>query len=70
MCTFNKFTNNTKLGRVADRADWCAVIEMNQDRLKRSDQSNLTKLKRGKCKVLPLGRNNAKHQDMLGADID
>ncbi|KAK4831183.1 hypothetical protein QYF61_015915 [Mycteria americana] len=69
-CTFNKFTNNTKLGGLADRPDWCAVIKMNHDRLERLDESNLVKFKRGKCKVLPLGRNNTRHQYMLTAAPD
>lgn len=61
-CTFKEFRNNPKLGGLAASPAWCAV------RLETMDESNPLKLRRGKSKVLPLGRNKAVDQFMLEAD--
>lgn len=50
--------------RVADRADGCAAIQKDLKRLSKWANRNLMKF-RGKCQVLPLGRNNAVHQYWL-----
>ncbi|KFV75636.1 hypothetical protein N308_00148, partial [Struthio camelus australis] len=39
------------------------------DRLERWVERNLLKFNTGKCKVLPLGRNNPMHQYRLGVDL-
>ncbi|KAK4832375.1 hypothetical protein QYF61_022230 [Mycteria americana] len=64
----NKFADDTKLGRVADRPEGRAAIQRYLDRLEKWADRNLMKFNKEKCKVLfLLGRNNPRHQYMPGA---
>ncbi|GAB0190318.1 mitochondrial enolase superfamily member 1 [Grus japonensis] len=66
-CTLNSFADDTKLGGVADTLESCAAIQRYLDRMEKWADRNVTEFNKGKCKVLHLGRNNPRHQYMLGA---
>ncbi|GAB0182391.1 mitochondrial enolase superfamily member 1 [Grus japonensis] len=68
-CTLSKFADDTKPGGVADTPEGCAAIQRDLDRLENWVKRNQMKLKKGKCRVLHLGRNNPKHQYRSGADL-
>ena len=61
-------TDDTKLGEMIDRTDGCAFIQKDLDRLEKWAEKNLVKFSKGKCQVLPMGRNNSRHPDSLGAN--
>ena len=64
----SKFANDTKLGGVAATPDGCAAMQRDLDRLENGAERSIMKLNMGKCKVLPVGRNNPRHQYMLEAE--
>ncbi|PKU40376.1 rna-directed dna polymerase from mobile element jockey-like [Limosa lapponica baueri] len=68
-CTLSKFTDDTKLGGVADTPEGCATIQQDLERLESWAETNLVKFNKGKCRVLYLGRNNPIHQYTLGVDL-
>jgi len=60
------FTYDTKLGGVADTPEGCATSWGNLDRLEKWAYRKLLKFNKVKCKILHLGRNNSRHQYLLG----
>ncbi|KAK4832506.1 LOW QUALITY PROTEIN: hypothetical protein QYF61_023571 [Mycteria americana] len=55
------------LGGKADMPESCATVQKDLNRLEKCPDRNLMKLRQGKCKIPHLGRNNPRHQYMLGA---
>ncbi|PKU47476.1 rna-directed dna polymerase from mobile element jockey-like [Limosa lapponica baueri] len=68
-CILRKFTDDTKLGGVADTPEGCATVQRHLDMLESWAEGNLMYFNNGKCRVPHLGRNNPKHQYRLGADL-
>ncbi|GAB0183443.1 mitochondrial enolase superfamily member 1 [Grus japonensis] len=68
-CTLSKFTNDTKLGGLANTPEGSAAIQQDLGRLQSWAERNQIKFKKGKCRVLHLGRNNPMHQYRLGVDL-
>lgn len=62
-CTISKLPDN--LGGVFDTQNGWAATERGLDRLEIWADRNVIKFNKGKCKVLPLGRNHPMHQHSL-----
>jgi len=65
-CTLRKFTNDTKLGGVADTPDGCAAVQRDLNRLEKQAERNLIKFQKSKCTVLPWGRTNPDTNTLWG----
>ena len=63
--TISRFANNTKLSGTLDKLEGRDAIQRDLDRLERWACVNLMKFNEAKCKVLHLGRGNAKHKYRL-----
>ncbi|KAK4830155.1 hypothetical protein QYF61_008666 [Mycteria americana] len=64
-CTLRKFAEDRKRGGVAGTPQGWSTIKRDLDRLEKWADRNLVEFSKGRCQVLPLGRNNPKHQYML-----
>ncbi|GAB0181661.1 hypothetical protein GRJ2_000631400 [Grus japonensis] len=67
-CTLSKFANDTKLCGVVNMLEERDVIQRDLNRLERWARANRMKLNKAKCKVLNVGRRNAKHNYRLGEE--
>ena len=62
MSTLSKYTDDTKLGGVADTPEVCAAIQQVLDRLESRAKINQMMFNKSKSRVLLLRRNNHKYQ--------
>ncbi|PKU41823.1 rna-directed dna polymerase from mobile element jockey-like [Limosa lapponica baueri] len=67
-CILSKFTDDTKLGGLANTPEDCATIQHDLNRLE-SWAENKMRFNKGKCRVLHLRRKNPRHQYRLGVDL-
>jgi len=67
--TLSKYTDDTKLGGVADIPEGHATIQQVIDRLQSWTTINQMRFGKRKCRVLYLGRNNCEYQYRLGHDL-
>ncbi|GAB0175851.1 mitochondrial enolase superfamily member 1 [Grus japonensis] len=67
-CTLSKFAENTKLCPVIDKLEGRDAIQSDLDRLRRWACVNCMNFNKAKCKVLPRGCGNPKHNYRLGRE--
>jgi len=67
--TLSKFTDDKKLGELADTLAGCVTIQQDLNRLESWAGRNLMRFNKVKCRVLRLGRNNRIRQYRLGDDL-
>ena len=67
--TLSKYTDDRKLGGVADTAEGCAAIQQGLDRLESWAAINQVRFNKSKCRVLHLGRNNSDYPCRLEHDL-
>lgn len=61
----SKFADNRTLGGIAYSTEGHVSIQRDTDRLVKWAKRNLMQFNKEKCKVLHLGKNNARHQNIL-----
>lgn len=67
-CSPSKLSGGGKLGGVVDTAVSCTVIQRDLNRVEKWAEREPTKLKKGKCRLLNMGRNNSIHQSVLSLE--
>jgi len=60
-CTITKFADDTKLGEAVDSLEGRESFQKDLDRLESWEIINHMKLKKSNCRILHLGRGNARY---------
>ena len=67
-CTLSKFAKDIKLCGVVSTLEGRDAFQRNLGRLERQTCANFMKFNKAKCKVLHVGRGNAKHKYWLSSE--